>query len=149
MSVNQKRAYSTPSFSICFSACLRASGVDVARNSLSIMPIRWSLLSARNRCRLPIMQSCLFPGERQRGANVDDRVPVDVAERAVQLLHRLVPGLRPGVDLGETAVGRASQRVLLQRPGDPAAAQVAANRGQQVLGALRAILVVEQAGHPD
>ena len=39
MSVNQKRAYSTPSFSICFSACLRASGLDVARSLLSIMPI--------------------------------------------------------------------------------------------------------------
>ena len=44
MSVNQKRTYSTPSFSICFSDSLRAAGVDVARSLLSIIRHRLSQL---------------------------------------------------------------------------------------------------------
>src|SRR5262245_43318196 len=39
MSVNQKRMYSTPSFSICFMTSLRAPGSEVARSLLSIIAI--------------------------------------------------------------------------------------------------------------
>src|SRR4029079_4216805 len=113
MSVNQKRAYSTPSFSICCSAFLRAAGSDVARSLLSIMP-----MSSLAPFRPGIAADFLSASERQRSTKLDDRMPIGVAERAVELLHRLVSGLRPGVDLGQPAFRRTAQRVLLQRSSD-------------------------------
>src|SRR5579884_898369 len=143
MSVNQRRRYSTPSSSICLSACFRASGSDVARALLSIIAI---VSGAPLRRGLP---EVLSPRERKRRADDDDDVAIDVAERAVEPLHRLVAGLRPGVDLSETALGCALERALLQRAADPATPDVAAHGRQRVLRPLRPIRVVEQPGHAD
>src|SRR5579862_6734253 len=75
MSVNQKRAYSTPSFWICFRVFARASGSDVARSLLSIMPIgRW-LLS-------PVRVGDLNLQERELSPDAHHDVAVDVAQRA-------------------------------------------------------------------
>src|SRR4051812_12932889 len=95
MSVNQKRAYSTPSFLICSSARLRASGSDVARSLLSIMPIVSRLLSPGK------VERVLSPRGRKRPLERDHLRRVDIPERAVQGLHPLVPLLRPRYELGD------------------------------------------------
>src|SRR6476660_6406863 len=94
MSVNQNSAYSTPSFSICCSAFLRASGVDVARSLLSIMPM--SLLAP---FRPGIGVVFLSPGRREWALERDRPRRVGVPEPAVQRLHRLIAALRPGDEL--------------------------------------------------
>src|SRR3954454_15973202 len=89
MSVNQKRTYSTPSFSICFMTSLRAAGSDVARSLLSIIDTFWC--SSRERLRPHRLRSA--PGAsalEQRAAQMNPLEFAHVAEFLVHAAHRRV-----------------------------------------------------------
>src|SRR5919201_3696469 len=91
MSVNQKRTYSTPSFSISRRTAFRASGSDVARSLLSIIATV-ALLSEMTGRGLSAGQRTLH---RQHAR------PVFIAQAGVQRLHSLVALLRPGDQLDD------------------------------------------------
>src|SRR5579885_3653636 len=112
MSVNQSSTYCTPSCSICSSTCLRAFGSDVARSLLSIIAI-----SAAPPHVAVDSGATLY---RQRPLHREHPRALDVAERAVQRLHRLVAALRPGDELADAALRGPAELRELQRPAEPA-----------------------------
>src|SRR5205823_5595613 len=134
MSVNQKRTYSTPSFSISRRTALRASGSDVARSLLSIIATV-ALLSEMTGRGL---------SARQRTLHRQHARPVFVAQAGVQGLHRLVALLRPRDQLDNPAGGGPVELSPLQRPRDPAPAVVTADDGKAVLRDRRPVCVLRQ-----
>src|SRR4051812_17583865 len=129
MSVNQKRTYSAPSFFSCFMTSLRASGSEVARSLLSIIPIALSLLFAEERS-----------WSQKRSGEVNPLEFPLVTEFFVHPAHRSVAQvvLRPQV-----AVLRALRRLDLRKlepARDPAAARGARDAGHPVLGRVRQVL---------
>src|SRR5215211_1090647 len=87
--------------------------------------------------------------QRQRPADADADGARDVAELLVDGAHRVIAALGPGVDLADAALRSPGEHHPLQRRGETAAAPVATNRRQAVLGAIQAILVADQPGHAD
>src|ERR1041384_6738855 len=89
MSLNQKRTYSIPSFSICFNTSFRAPGSEVARSLLSIIAIaRCSFVAGLGTDRRLFVRQGTLVGDHSGG--------VEVAEAPVQGLHCLIALLRPG-----------------------------------------------------
>src|SRR3954451_7184195 len=123
MSVNQKRTYSTPSFSVCSSTSFRASGSDVSRSLLSIIDMRSRSFSRgppssqRRRHR--------SAGEQRAGqvhpleSPLDPEPVVDPAHRGIREVvlgaqEAVAGGLRPR-DLGLLQGGRDPPPTLAPR----------------------------------
>src|SRR5579884_1146190 len=123
MSVNQSRTYCTPSRSIRASTSLRTSGSDVARSLLSIIAIE--------RSSSGWTEATLY---RQRALHRQLLRAVDVAEAAIQRLHRLVAALRPRDELADARPRGPVELCELQRAAEPTSAPVAPHRRQPVLG---------------
>src|SRR6476620_2328182 len=100
MSVNQKRMYSAPSFSICFKTSLRAAGSDVARSVLSIIAMPCRSFSPKRKRPQDARQNPGGPrphrlkspasvsGRQERSGQVDPLELPLVAELFVHPAHR-------------------------------------------------------------
>src|SRR5438270_3041410 len=136
MSVNQKRTYSTPSFSTASSTFLRAFGSDVARSLLSIIPICVSLLPGSERS-----------SSQKRTGQVHPLEPVHVAELVVDAPHRRVAEVVLRAEPREVGLLRRGDLRLLERERDAATAGGARDTRHRVLGGV--VLVLVQEGIPD
>ena len=118
MSVNQKRTYSTPSFSICFMTSLRAAGSDVARSLLSIIATFWC--SSRERLRPHRLRSAPRTSAlEQRPAQVNPLEFAHVAEFLVHAPHGRVAEVVLRAQLREPAAFAAAICVSLSASAMP------------------------------
>src|SRR3954454_19699842 len=130
MWVNQKRTYSTPSFSVCLSTSFRASGSDVARSLLSIIDMR-----SRSFSRGPPSSQ----RRRRRSAGEQRAGQVHPLESPLEpqpVVHASHRGIREVVLRAQEAVAgglRPCDLRLLQRSGDPPPARAPRNPGHRML----------------
>src|SRR4051812_2308095 len=147
MSVNQKRTYSTPSFSICFMTSLRAAGSDVARSLLSII----ATFGCSSRGKLPEASSsqkapCASALE-QRAAEMHPLELPHVAEFLVDPAHRCVPEVVLRAQVAQPCRLRGNDLGLLERKRDAAPAVATRHAGHRVLAGVVGVLVED--GIPD
>src|SRR3954453_19786564 len=136
MSVNQKRTYSTPSFSTASSTFLRAFGSDVARSLLSIIPICLSLLPESERS-----------SSQKRTRQVDPLEPLDIAELVVHAAHRRVSQIVLCPKAGKARLLRRRDLRLLDRECDAAPSRGARDAGHRVLAGVVDVLLDEPVSH--
>src|SRR4051794_22108352 len=144
MSVNQKRTYSTPSFSICFMTSLRAAGSDVARSLLSIIATFGCSSRGKLRETSSFQKATCASALDQRAAEMHPLELAHVAEFLVHATHRRVAEIVLRAQPLEPGLLGCGDLRLLERERDAAAAVAPRDAGHRMLAGAHDVLVEDR-----